>query len=43
MAAFFDILQEVLQKYHIPVENIYNMDEKGVQLGVGQRVYALVQ
>ena len=43
VAAFFDILKEVLQKYHIPVENIYNMDEKGVQLGVGQRVYALVQ
>lgn len=43
VAAFFDILKEVLHKYNIPVENIYNMDEKGVQLGVGQRVYALVQ
>jgi hypothetical protein len=43
VAAFFDILKEVLHKYNIPVENIYNMDEKGVQLGVGQWVYALVQ
>jgi hypothetical protein len=29
-------------KYGIPAENIYNMDEKGIQLGVGQKVKAFV-
>lgn len=39
---FFDILGEMLEKYDIPEENIYNMDEKGIQLGIGRKVLALV-
>lgn len=40
--SFFSILEEVVEEYEIPLENIYNMDEKGIQLGVGTRVYALI-
>jgi hypothetical protein len=32
----------VIEEYSIPPENIYNMDEKGIQLGLGKRVAALV-
>jgi hypothetical protein len=39
---FFDILEELVKEFNIPIENIYNMDEKGVQLGVGKRVAAIV-
>jgi hypothetical protein len=39
---FYDILESVIAKYHIPPENIYNMDEKGVQLGVGKKARVLV-
>jgi hypothetical protein len=42
VAGFFGILDELITKHNIPPENIYNMDEKGVQLGVGGRVYVLV-
>ena len=31
----FDLLLEIIQKHEIPVENIYNMDEKGCQQGGG--------
>ena len=34
---FFDLLEEVVQEYQIPVENIYNTDEKGLQLGGGKK------
>jgi len=34
---FFDLLDEVIFTYDIPTENIYNTDEKGVQLGGGRR------
>ncbi|KIJ66195.1 hypothetical protein HYDPIDRAFT_46350, partial [Hydnomerulius pinastri MD-312] len=39
---FFKLLSSVIKDYNILPENIYNMDEKGVQLGVGKRTYVLV-
>jgi hypothetical protein len=39
---FYDLLEEVIIGYGITAENIYNMDEKGIQLGVGQKVKAFV-
>lgn len=39
---FYNVLGELLEQYNIPEENIYNMDEKGIQLGIGQKVLALV-
>ena len=42
VAEYFKMLKELLDKYQIPAENMYNMDEKGIQLGVGTRVAALV-
>jgi len=35
VADFYETLNGVLERYNIPEENIYNMDEKGIQLGVG--------
>ena len=42
VTGFYDILEEIIDKFDITEENIYNMDEKGVQLGMGGRVCALV-
>lgn len=39
---FFDILKDLTEQYHIKPHNIYNMDEKGLQLGVGKRAKVLV-
>jgi hypothetical protein len=39
---FYDILQDLVNTYEIPYENIYNMDEKGILLGVGKKVKVLV-
>ena len=39
---YFDLLEETIERYNIPPENIYNMDEKGIQLGIGQKVKAFV-
>ena len=39
---YFNILNELVTKHDIPPENIYNMDEKGLLLGIGRRVAALV-
>ncbi|KAF9477143.1 hypothetical protein BDN70DRAFT_811132, partial [Pholiota conissans] len=39
---FFNIYEEVVQQYNIPQENIYNCDEKGIQLGIGKRVRAII-
>jgi hypothetical protein len=39
---FFDILTDVIEKYNISPKDIYNMDEKGIQLGIGARVTAMV-
>ncbi|KAG8841380.1 hypothetical protein FRB96_007838 [Tulasnella sp. 330] len=35
VGGFFDLLEAIQLMYAIPPENIYNMDEKGVQLGIG--------
>jgi hypothetical protein len=39
---FFEILHDLITQYKITPNNLYNMDEKGVQLGVGKRTQALV-
>ena len=31
-ADFYEMLGDAMREYNIPQENIYNMDEKGVQL-----------
>ncbi len=33
----FKLLKEHMETYNIPWENVYNMDEKGIQLGGGRR------
>ena len=33
----FKLLEEYIEKHDIPWENIYNMDEKGIQLGGGRK------
>ena len=40
---FFSILKELLDEYTITLENIWNMDEKGIQLGIGVRTAVLVE
>ena len=42
VGGFYDTLQDLLEKYNIPEENIYNMDEMGIQLGMGKQVRAFV-
>jgi hypothetical protein len=39
---FFDLLKTVLQEYSIEPENMWNMDEKGIMMGQGQKVHILV-
>ncbi|KAJ7735333.1 hypothetical protein B0H16DRAFT_1242397, partial [Mycena metata] len=39
---YFELLGDVIRQYDIKPKNIWNMDEKGIQLGVGERVRALV-
>jgi Tc5 transposase DNA-binding domain len=39
---FYDMLSDVIKEYDILPENIYNMDEKGIQLGIGARITAMV-
>jgi len=39
---FYDLLEDTIKRYNIPPENIYNMDEKGIQLSIGQKVKAFV-
>ncbi|KAF8870686.1 hypothetical protein BD779DRAFT_1423741, partial [Infundibulicybe gibba] len=34
---YFTILQGLITQFEIMPNNIYNMDEKGIQLGVGKR------
>jgi len=34
---YFEALKKVIDKHNIPWENIYNMDEKGLQLGGGRK------
>ncbi|KAF9488964.1 hypothetical protein BDN71DRAFT_1345256, partial [Pleurotus eryngii] len=40
--AYFDILEEVMREYKVHPENIYNMDEKGLVMGVAAHSAALV-
>ena len=39
---YFDILVDTVKTYNISAENIYNMDEKGIQLSIGQKAKAFV-
>ena len=39
---FFDMLADVMKEFNILPENLYNMDEKGIQLGIGARITAMV-
>jgi hypothetical protein len=39
---FFDMLTEVIKEYNILPGNLYNMDEKGIQLGIGVRITAMI-
>jgi hypothetical protein len=39
---FFDMLTDVIKEHDILPENIYNMDEKGIQLGIGAKITAMV-
>lgn len=39
---FYDILEQVVEEFGIKKENIWNMDEKGVQLGIGVKVAAII-
>ncbi len=42
VSKFFQILKDVVMEFDILPSNIYNMDKKGVQLGIGKRTLALV-
>ncbi|KAF5378694.1 hypothetical protein D9757_010747 [Collybiopsis confluens] len=39
---FFNLLEEIVHEKDIPPKNIYNADEKGIQLGVGEQTKVLV-
>lgn len=39
---FFDMLADLITEYRILPENIYNMDEKGIQLGIGAKITAMI-
>lgn len=39
---FYETLRVLIDEYSIKPENMYNMDEKGVRLGIGGRVKVLV-
>ena len=39
---FFDMLTDVIEEYKILPGNLYNMDEKGIQLGIGARITAMI-
>jgi hypothetical protein len=39
---FYDILGAVVEEFGIKPENTWNMDEKGVQLGIGVKVAAII-
>ena len=42
VVGFYNHLEHLQERYDIPDENICNIDEKGIQLRIGKRVYALV-
>jgi hypothetical protein len=39
---FYDILSELRSEFNLKPQNEYNMDEKGVQLGIGGRYTAII-
>jgi len=39
---FFDMLIEIIKEYEILPQNLYNMNEKGLQLGIGARITAMI-
>jgi hypothetical protein len=39
---FYSLLEELIEEFNIEVRNMYNMDEKGVQLGIGAKVRHLI-
>jgi hypothetical protein len=39
---FFDMLTEVIKEYNILPGNLYNMNEEGIQLGIGVRITAMI-
>jgi hypothetical protein len=39
---FFHILEQVTQEFNIKPQNAWNVDEKGVQLGIGVKTAAIV-
>ncbi|KIJ70654.1 hypothetical protein HYDPIDRAFT_56045, partial [Hydnomerulius pinastri MD-312] len=42
VSQFFQLLRELIDEYNIHPSNLYNMDEKGVQLGIGKSTRALI-
>ena len=36
------MLTDVMKEFNILPENLYNMDEKGIQLGIGARITAMI-
>jgi hypothetical protein len=40
--AFFELLRVLFEEYGIDAENLYNMDEKGLLLGLGAHTFVLV-
>ena len=42
VSRFFHLYEHLLRQYNICYTNIYNVDEKGVQLGIGKETQVLV-
>ncbi|KAF8234781.1 DDE-domain-containing protein [Tricholoma matsutake] len=39
---FYDVLEAVVEEFHIKQEHMWNMDKKGVQLGIGAKVAVII-
>lgn len=42
VSRFYNLLEEIIQHHLLEPENIWNMDENGIQLGVGRKLAAFV-
>jgi hypothetical protein len=42
VAGFYDVLEAAVEEFGIKPEHTWNMDEKGVQLGIGAKVTAII-
>jgi hypothetical protein len=42
VSEYFIMLTNIIDKYQVPAENIYNMDKKGIQIGVGKCIVAII-